>query len=48
MSSDFGRTWREPRCGGGIRDEGVLIFSVASCTGFCLIGGDLVGSFCDV
>lgn len=48
MSSDCGRTWREPRGGGGIGDEGVLVFNAASCTGFCLIGGDFMGSFCDV
>jgi hypothetical protein len=48
MSSDCGRAWREPRCGGGFGGGGVVVLDVVNFAGFCLIGGDFIGSFCDV
>jgi hypothetical protein len=48
MSSDCGRACREPLCGGGFGGGGVFVLRAANCEGFCLIGGDLIGSFCGV
>lgn len=40
-SCDLGRPWTEP--GGPVM---ALVFRAASCMGFCLMGGDLIGGFC--
>jgi len=47
VSSDFGRVCRENLCGGFEGGETDVLI-VASCTGFCLIGGDFRGSFLGV
>lgn len=47
-SSDNGRVWSEPRCGGGLGGGGVLMRNCVNWAGFCLIGGDFNGSFCGV
>lgn len=47
-SSDGGRAWREPLDGGSRGGGVVLVFKFANCGGFCLIGGDFIGSFCGV
>jgi hypothetical protein len=46
-SPEFGGAWRDPRCGGGFGGV-VSVLNALSCAGFCLIGGDFIGSFCGV
>jgi hypothetical protein len=48
ISSDIGRASREPLCGGGFGGGAALVFNGVNWVGFCLIGGDFIGSFCGV